>query len=150
MIKSSYIILFWVFISCAAQTNTEKPYTARNDIRFGKRFFSLFIRDDGTAYVIKGIGTYYTEPLQVESADTSAVFSLDSSNVYFKQLDKLKNLSIIDSNRSDAPRVEIYYREQKVYDSYRWGANLWDVFRPIAEQLPTGFNPFRLNEKPFG
>ena len=52
--------------------------------------FSIFMDEDGTAYIIKGIGSHYTEALQIESADTSAVFRLDSSKIYLKLLDSVK------------------------------------------------------------
>lgn len=150
MIKSLYILsVILVFVSCKAQTPKEKTYAARNDIRFGKRFFSIFINEDGTAYVIKGIGSNYMDSLKIESSDTSEVFKLDSSNVYFEQLKKIKNDSIMDPSIPGGPRTEIYYHQQKVYDSYYGGEKFWDMFRPIMEQLPKGFSPFRVNEKPF-
>ena len=146
----STLLLFGILISCTNKTTNETIYTVRNDIRWGRSFFSIFIQEDGRAYVVKGTGTFYTDSLKIISADTSAVFTLDSSKVYFRELNNIKSNPIIDSSRSDAPRIEIYYHQKKIYDSYFWGEPFWKMFRPIMGQLPKGFSPFRVNEKPFG
>ena len=74
-------------------------------------FFSLFVSEGGTAYVIKGRGSHYAEPLKVESSDTSNVFKLDSVKVFFENLNRIKDIPIIGATRPDAPRVEIYYSD---------------------------------------
>jgi hypothetical protein len=144
---TSFLLLL---ISCVIHAPDEKVYEARNDIRFGKRFFSILVRENGTAYVIKGIGSNYMDSLQIESADTSQIFKLDSSAVYFDRLKKLQSNPVFKSNLSGGARAEIYYHQQKICDSYHWGESFWDLFRPIMEQLPKGFSPFRVSEKPFG
>jgi hypothetical protein len=152
IMSSSLWLLFstLVFVSCTEQNRQKEVFAARNDIRFGKRFFSIVIKEDGTAYVIKGIGSSYLDPLEVESADTSAVFTVDSSSIYFRHIRKLEENPSLKSNVSGGARAEIYYKKKKVYDSYHWDGTFWEMFRPIMNQLPKGFSPFRVNEKPFG
>jgi hypothetical protein len=146
----SILLFFATILSCKERSPDDKSYNARSDIRFGSRFFSIYISEGGTAYVIKGKGSSYTEPLKIESSDTSNIFKLDSVKLFFEKLNRIKDNPIIGANRLDAPRVEIYYNQKKVYDAYKWDENFWDIFKPIMEQIPSGFNPFRSNEKPFG
>lgn len=151
MKKLLYALFFFATIlSCKERNVDEKPYNVRSDIRFGSKFFSIYVSEDGAAYVIKGRGSHYTEPLKVESSDTSNVFKLDSVKLFFENLNHIKDNPIIGANRLDAPRVEIYYDQKKVYDAYKWDEKFWNLFKPIMEQIPSGFNPFRADEKPFG
>ena len=151
MKKLLYTLLFFATIlSCKESGVDEKSYNVRSDIRFGSKFFSICINEDGAAYVIKGTGSHYTESLKVESSDTSNIFKLDSVKLFFERLNNIKDNPIIGANRLDAPRVEIYYNQKKVYDAYKWDEIFWNLFKPIMEQIPSGFNPFRADEKPFG
>lgn len=149
--KLLYAFFFFIIIqSCKEKSNSDHSYDVRSDIRFGTWFFSVFVKEDGTAFVIKGTGTPYTDPLTVLSSDTSNIFRLDSVGLFFEKLNQIRDNPIIGAKRLDAPRVEIYYDQKKVYDAYRWDETFWDLFKPIMEQIPSGYNPFRTNEKPFG
>ena len=144
------ILLLIMFFSCKEEkTNNEHLYIVRSDIRFGSRFYSINISEDGTAYAVKGSGSNYTESLNILSSDTSNAFKLDSAKSFFEKLNRIKDNPIIEASQFDAPRVEIYYDQKKVYDTYKWDEKFWDLFKPIMEQIPSGFNPFRADEKPF-
>lgn len=146
-----YCIFLSVFlISCKGKAKTSASYSVRSDIRFGTKFFSIYISEEGNACVVKGKGSLYTDSLNVSSADKSDVFKLDSVNIFFDRLNRIKDKPIIGERRLDAPRVEIFYNEQKIYDAYYWDEIFWDLFRPIMKQIPAGFNPFLADEKPFG
>jgi hypothetical protein len=150
MIQSLYIFCsFFLLFSCKEKDSDIKPYNVQADIRLGNKFYSIYLNDDGEGYVIKGDGSYYTDTLKVQSSDTSNVFKIDSVKVFFENLNRIKAHPIIGVNRVDAPRVEIYYDHQKVYDAYKWDATFWNLFRPIMYQIPKGFNPFRADDKPF-
>jgi hypothetical protein len=151
MSKLLYIAFFiYPFCSCnEKKTGDKEPYNVHADIRLGIKFYSIYMNKEGRAYVIKGIDSNYTDTLKVESSDTSNVFKLDSAKAFFDNLNKIKAHPIIGANRGDAPRVEIYYDHQKVYDAYRWNETFWDLFKPIMEQIPKGYNPFRANDNPF-
>lgn len=148
-VNLTYIVLFFAFTSCRLQPSDKKPFDARSDVRLGSKFFSICINKDGTAYVIKGTSSNYTEALKIESSDTSNIFRLDSAEVFFKRLEQIKSHPIIEAERLDAPRVEIYYSDKKVYDAYNWDETFWGLFRPIMSQIPKGFNPFRMDDTPF-
>lgn len=148
-VNLTYLLLFLSFAACRSQPSKEKLFDARSDIRFGSKFFSICVNKDGTAYVVKGKGSNYTEALKVESSDTSGVFRLDSAKVFFERLEQIKRRPIIGAKRLDAPRVEIYYSNEKVYDAYEWDETFWDLFRPIMLQIPKGFSPFRMDDAPF-
>src|SRR5687768_11197272 len=124
------ILPFVMFFSCKERNLEERTYNVRSDIRFGSRFFSILIHEDGTAYAIKGSSTYYTEPLKVLTSDTSNTFKLDSVRVFFEKLNGIRDSPMIGVKHLDAPRVEIYYNQKKIYDTYRWDAFFWDLFRP--------------------
>ena len=149
MTKIFYISFFsFLLFSCKAQTNREQ-YKVRADIRLSTKFYSIYMNEEGQAYVIKGNSSYYTDTLKIESSDTSNVFKIDSVKVFFENLNKIKANPIIGVKRVDAPRVEIFYDHQKIYDAYRWDETFWNLFRPIMEEIPKGFNPFRESDKPF-
>jgi len=149
--KSFYIFPFFLaFISCKAKVHDAELYNVRTDIRLGNKFYSIYVNEEGSAYVVKGAGSYYTDTLKIKSSDTSEVFKLDSISLFFETLNKIKANPIFRANRtSTAPRAEMYYDHQKIYDAYAWDETFWDLFRPIMEQIPKGFNPFRVNDKPF-
>ncbi len=144
------MFFFLAFTSCKEKNNNENSYDVRSDIRLGNKFYSIFLNENGEGYVIKGKGSYYTDTLKIESSDTSNVFKLDSAKVFFEVLNRIKTNPIFKKNRTGtAPRAEIYYDQQKVYDGYTWDEKFWDLFRPIMYQIPNGFNPFRADDKPF-
>jgi hypothetical protein len=146
----SYLLFFGIiFIGCKEKKNEKNLYSVRTDIRLGSKFYSIYFNEIGDAYAIKGNCSYYTEPLKVESSDTSSLFKLDSVKPFFVKLDAIKINPIIGGNREGAPRVEIYYGNKKIYDACKWDEPFWDLFRPIMEQIPKGFNPFLSDDKPF-
>ena len=150
--QSVYILFFFLaFTPCKEKNNNnQKPYDVRSDIRLGNKFYSIFLNESGEGYVIKGKGSYYTDTLKIESSDTSNVFKFDSAKEFFEVLNRIKTNPIFKNNRAGtAPRAEIYYNQQKVYDAYTWDETFWDLFRPIIEQIPKGFNPFLTDDKPF-
>jgi hypothetical protein len=144
------IPLFAILLSCTHKSSPTNPYNARIEFRFGTKFYSMYLCKWGTAYVVKGKGTNYTSPFAIISSDTSKVFKIDSLNVAYNFFDKLKTKPIIDtSGTTDAPRIEIYYEDKKVYDSFKWNSEIWDLFRPMLTKLPQGYNPFLGGEHPF-
>ena len=129
MTKIFYISFFSLLLfSCKAQTNKEQ-YNVRTDIRLSTKFYSIYMNEEGEAYI--------------------NVFKIDSVKIFFENLNKSKANTIIGVKRADAPRVEIYYDHQKIYDAYRWDETFWNLFRPIMEEIPKGFSPFRESDKPF-
>lgn len=144
-------LLFFFFIlqACKEKNAEMDSYNVRSDIRLGTKFYSIYMKDDGLSYVIKGVGTYYTDTLKMISSETSTFFKLDSAKVFLQNLNAIKNNPINGIYRDDAPRVEVYLNHQKIYDAYKWDETFWNLFRPIMEQIPMGFNPFRANDNPF-
>ncbi|MGK2862486.1 MAG: hypothetical protein ACSLE0_11160 [Chitinophagaceae bacterium] len=144
------LFFFATILSCKERYHNNRSYCVRTDIRFGSRFCSIFINEDGTAYAIKGRGSHYTEPLKIISSDTSNIFKLDSIKLYLENLNKIKDEPVIGGYRNDAHRAEIYCNQKKVYDAYNWDEEFWKLIKPIMEQIPKGFNPFRdESENPF-
>jgi hypothetical protein len=141
---------FFPFYSCTEKNADKESYNVRADVRFGTKFYSIFLNEQGKAYAIKGVGSDYTDTFNVKSSDTSRVFKLDSTKIFLMNLDKIKSHPIIEGvSQPDAPRVEIYFDQQKIYDVYKWDGTFWGLFRPIMEQIPKGYNPFRISENPF-
>jgi hypothetical protein len=79
-------VLFFVFVlhACNEKNADIGSYNVRSDIRLGTKFYSIYMKDDGLSYVIKGVGTYYTDSLKVVSSVTSKFFKLDSAKVFAK------------------------------------------------------------------
>lgn len=145
-----FIVCLLFTLACEQNNSKNKEYDVRADIRLGTAFYSIFVNEQGFAYVIRGSGTDYNEQLEVKSSDTSAIVRLDSVRVFYRQLNELKKQPhIFGITVLDAPRVEVYYDSDKIYDSNSWNAKFWDLFRPIATQLPKGYNPFTASDHPF-
>ncbi|NSL85334.1 hypothetical protein ECE50_000725 [Chitinophaga sp. Mgbs1] len=136
-------------ISYGTAKITQSEYDVHTDVRLGQRFYSIFLHKDGFGYVVKGIGSYYTEPLRIDSSVSSNIFRVDSIKGLIHILSKLNIDSTIKRPMGTIPRVEIYYKNKKVYDAYRWDQSVWNGLRPIISQLPHGFNPFLVNDNPF-
>lgn len=150
MLKAVYFFFLLTFISCKDKVTKGEQYDVKCDIRLGKTFYSIYLNQEGHAYVIKGNGSFYTEPLTIRSSDTSNVFKLDSTKSFFETLNKFRENPIYKANRTGiAQRAEVYYDNRKVFDSYAWDEMFWDLFRPIIEQVPKGFNPFLINDNSF-
>lgn len=143
-----YFIL--LIVGCKAKKDDKSSYIVQADIRFGNKFYSIYLNELGNAYVIKGDGTNYSEPLKIESSDTSRIFKLDSAKRFFEILSEVKFNPIKNVSRiGTAQRGEVYYNHQKIYDSYAWDESFWNLFGPIMEQIPKGFNPFLIDSKTF-
>ena len=137
-------------IGCTENKGNQNPHKVRSDVRFGSKFYSLCVNEAGESYAIRGTCSDYAQPFVITSSDSSGPFTLDSVRGFFKRVENLKEKPIINTRNTDAPRIEIYYDEKKVYDTRRWDDTFWDIFRPIITQIPRGFNPFILDDKPFG
>ncbi|HEY9256447.1 hypothetical protein [Chitinophaga sp.] len=128
----------------------QETYDIHADVRLGERFYSIFLDKDGYGYVAKGTGSYYTSPLTIDSSVNSNMFKVDSIKGLISILDQLTIDSTIKKKpMGTIPRVEIYYKNVKVYDAYRWDQSVWNGLRPIISQLPHGFNPFLASDNPF-
>ena len=138
-----------MIISCTGHGDLPGEHFVRIDVRFGSRFYSVCIPENGKAFGIKGQSSDYMAPFKINNSDTSKGFELDSVQQFFHRMNSLlKNPLVIDHN-SDAPRVEIYYDQKKIYDGHKWDEGFWDLVRPIAGQIPKEFNPFLLDPSPF-
>ena len=129
MIKQ-YLLIFIVSILLSAYVNHDvitPQHSMRADFRFGHVFYSLCSNERGEAFSIKGRATAYDSVFSVISSDTSALFHLDSVNILFKRLNDLRRKPMILDRHMDAPRVEIYYDNKKIYDSHRWDSTFWDI-----------------------
>lgn len=146
-----FLIYFVLYcFSCISPSKNEQINEARVDIRFDTKFYSILLSKNNKAYVIKGSGTDYRDSLVILNSDTSLRFKIDSVKTFFIKLDSLRLLKPIGVDQLDAPRIEIYYYKEKIFDTYRWDENFFNLIRPIMTQLPSGFNPFRVDELPFG
>ena len=152
-IKGNWILIIFVCLSIiisSCGTTKRDNYPIRVDIRYGYKFFSLRANALGEAYVIKGKGSYFTELLKIANSDTSLIFKLDSIESFSKEIAHLRNNpNIREHVNTDSPRGEIYYENYKILDEAQTSGKFIDVFRPIITQLPSGFNPFLLDEHPF-
>lgn len=146
--KLELTFLLFLF-SCNNKLTTESTNDVRLDVRLGKKFYSIYVSKEGDGYGVRGIGSYFVEPLVVEKSDTSKFFRLDSAKLFFDNLEKYERQPFVGAKVQDAPRIEIYYLQKKIYDSYRWGADFWDLVRPIMYQIPKGYNPFLANDETF-
>ena len=117
-------------------------------IRYDKKFFALHINNLGTAYLVKGNSTYYTEVFKQHTSDTSQTFKLASTSSFFKGL---RNLAAkpISRNKPDGeiPRMEIFLNKIKVYDGYENDGTYWNLVRPILNEIPDHLNPFQTETK---
>ena len=143
------LVLLLTYLSCKQGASPKKINSFQADIRLGHKYYSIHINREGEGYITKGNGTYYTEPLQIKTSNYSKIFKIDSANLLFINLNKLKHYPVTGAKREGMPRIEIYYEKNKIYDAYAWDETFWNIFRPIMEQLPKGFNPFLVSDNPF-
>ena len=107
------------------------------------------MNESGDAYALKGKGSNYMESFKVISSDTSAEFKFDSGKVFIEKLRVIRKKPIINTGNYDAPRVEIYYAGELIYDTGNWDNQFWDLFRPLMRQIPSEYNPFIVSNNPF-
>lgn len=144
------MILMMPYSCKQLQSQKKDSYDIQIDFRLGYKYFSMYLNKDGNGYIIKGKGSYYTEPLQIQSSDTSRMFKIDSINKFIQNLDQIKSHPLISNMLGDGvPRTEIYYEQKRIYDAYNLDESFWSLFRPIIEQLPKGYNPFRISDDPW-
>ncbi len=147
--KNMILLAFLALISCRHQNNLFKNYDVRFNIRYGAKFYSVFADENGKAVAIKGASSYHTDSFKIQTSDTSELFRIDSIKSFLRVIDSFKTKPVVGTEMLHSPRVEIFYDERKVYDSYNWNEKFWDLFRPIMKQIPHGFNPFIVNESPW-
>jgi hypothetical protein len=150
LIFAIFILSNSIFFQCSEHAKKESEPTVRFDISFGNKFYSLFVDKSGSSHAIKGTTANTDRPLSIVSSDTSTLFSLDSAEVLFRNIELIKSRPMVIDIGSDAPRVEIYYRTEKIYDSHKWDSQFWDIIRPVMTQIPKEYNPFLVDNKPFG
>ncbi len=139
-----------IIICCSCNSNRlSVSEVLRIDIRFVNKYYSIIIDKTGDGYVEKGISTYYKEPFKAESVIRSDTFTIDSVAVFWDRINALKMNPNKADGESSAPRIEIYYNEELIYDSYMWRDGIWDIFSLLIEKLPKGFNPLAVGDKPF-
>jgi len=65
------------------------------------------MNESGRAFVVKGHGCDYRQPFtKIDSADTSAIFHLDSTKNLYTKLQKLETNPVIRTRATtDAPRI---------------------------------------------
>jgi hypothetical protein len=140
--------VFGLLTTLATQCAWELKGGVRKVGLNGEKIFSIFTVENGNAYVIKAKGTTYMEPLQIESADTSAVFKLDAVNKYLRKLNILQDSPIFKGNNSGAAR-EKYTIMVKVYDTNYWYEFFFDIYPRVMDQLPKEYSTFNVSENPF-
>jgi transglutaminase-like putative cysteine protease len=151
IITRNIILFCLLFFECLGNVYAVKHYNVRVDVRFGSKFYSVIINNDGNAYAIKGRGSNYIENFKIITSDTSRLFKLAHIDVFYRNLNKIRTKPFITSSSvTDSPRAEIYYSGKKIYDANEEGTIFWDTFRPIMQQLPKEYNPFLLDGHPFG
>ncbi|NCD68245.1 hypothetical protein [Mucilaginibacter agri] len=140
-------LLFYLIIcllSSYCKPNAGNDYKIRVDFRFGKKFVSIKINEDGKAYAVKGSSNNYTDAFKVIDSKMSQQFTLDSVKQFYKAVRELgEKDNLIRGNITDGMRTEIYYEGKKVYDAYSSNRFFWDLFRPIMDEIPRGYSPFR-------
>jgi hypothetical protein len=137
--------------SCKEKVREETVYSIRTDIRLGNVFYSIFMSKTGKLYVIKGKESNDIDSLKVLSSEKSTVVKSDLIKTFIGKLSKFENNPKIKSSIvTDSPRVEIYYDQRKIYDTFKMDAEFWDLFLPVVPLVPKGYNPFRPDEHPFG
>jgi hypothetical protein len=142
-------VAFYTITSCRVRGDLPADHVARIDVRFGSRFYTVFIPETGKAFGIKGESSDYMAPFKINNSDTSKSLRLDSVQQFFHRLNSLLTSPMVIDHNSDAPRVEIYYDQKKIYDGHKWDEDFWDLVRPIAGQIPKEFNPFLVEPSPF-
>ncbi|WP_126974283.1 hypothetical protein [Gynurincola endophyticus] len=148
--KKSLVVIA-IIILCYA-CSLSKPVVNdvfRTDIRFVNKYYSIVIDKKGKGFVEKGFSTYYKDPFKAETIIRSDTFVIDSVTIFWNRVNTLKINPSKADGESSAPRVEMYYNEDLIYDSYMWRDGIWDIFSLLIEKLPKGFNPFAIGDKPF-
>ncbi len=148
-IARSIILFCCLFFAYILNVNAQIHYNIRADIVFGYKFYSIFVGNNGNAYVIRGKDSGYPESFKVISSDTSRVFKLKHIGVFYRYVAKFKAKPLINHSLvTDSPQVTIYYKGKMIYNGPESGM-FWDMFRPVMLQLPKGYNPFLTDDQPF-
>jgi hypothetical protein len=142
MCRSLFLCILIFISACNNKPDSKNTYDITMHIRQGFNYYSIFLNKDGNGYLKKGKGSYYDESLKYDSVEDSSMFKVDSIKAFLNNIDKLREQPIIAEKRLDAARVEIYYQNRKVYDSYSWDSIFWDIVNPIKSEIPDKFNPF--------
>ncbi|WP_316833041.1 hypothetical protein [Pedobacter aquatilis] len=141
-----------IFLFCFSMCKKKEPdiYPARIDIRFGQKFYSIYVKKDGNSEVVKGKGSLYTQEMKISAVQSKLKFRIDSAKVLFAVLDKMKEKPLTKTgNMTDCPRIEIYLHNRKIFDEYNWNDEFWHIVRLIITKLPENSNPFIAEPFPF-
>jgi hypothetical protein len=142
-----YRILGLILFICSTACNTDKEYyDVRTDVRFGNHFYSIYIKNNGEALVIKGTCTNHTMPLKIYHSDTSQNFRISSVKLFYDRLRQFEAKPIIYENISgDGSMAEIWFHNKRIYYKNNFGADFWNLIDPIKQDIPKGYNPFLLD-----
>jgi hypothetical protein len=146
-LSSNIILLLLVFsLGCQEKAKSNFKYIVRADIKFMDDLFSIHIDESGNTYVIRSITSKPENEIIVSHLDTSQYFKLDSFSVFFEKIERLESVPVFKEQRNGvAQRAEVYYNGKKIFDTYAWDRDFWDLFLPIMTQIPDGYNPFRVS-----
>lgn len=139
----TYLAIFALSItSCSRKNKVSDIVTAT--LKANNRFFSVFIDSRGELWVEKGnIKEIGPPSSSVSSREISRKVKIDSIDVFFKQIKKLKARPIKGAtNIKDSPKTLVTYNGEIIYDAYYQNQEFWDAFRFLLGKFPKGFDPF--------
>jgi len=143
-----FLVIYFLY-ACQQNYRDDSEASFRGDIRFDSLFYSFIVDKSGRAYSIKGRSSFYEDTFVIFNSDTSEFYNVDSVEVLFERIRNLDAKNYARRYYSGIPRAEFYFSGNKIYDGFKWESDFWEIVGLIMEDLPSGYNPFRVEDRPF-
>lgn len=153
ILRAVFFLYFFVFsFSCNQSYKDKKQESESTNLktttiiyRSGYTYYQIEVENTGIGFVKKGDSNNYHEDFIPETVQDSLFFKVNSTVSYFEKLQEYERNPYIGQRVLGVNRIQIYSDKVKVYDSYRFDSDFWDLIKIISDDIPQKFNPFISN-----
>lgn len=143
------LLLIILLMSCNNKNTSisSEDYDYKIYYRNGFYVSGIFINYNGNSYAFKQKTNYYQDSLILESINEKKEFSIVSKEAlsFLKErMDFYKeNKKITSGGTVGGARFEVFYKNEKIIDTYKITPDMWQFILKIAPDIPKAYNPFQ-------
>lgn len=149
MNKLIYLLLLSIFVSCNSLSIDRKQKLKTTTIVtiIGFEYYNITFDELGNGVAKKGMINNREDSCYCKNVNDSLSFILKSTSEYFRKLRKYEKKPYNSPKMLNEYNVKIYVNNDKIYDSYKFDADFWDLIKSVGKEIPIEFNTFVHNSE---
>lgn len=144
MNKIIYLLLISIITNCNCLLINKKEELKTTTIItiIGYDYYNITFDELGNGVAKKGEIKSESDSFYCKNVNDSLNFILKSTSEYFQKLKKYENQPYNSPQMLNEFHVKIYSNNIKVYDSYKFDGEFWDLIKSVGQDIPKEFNTF--------